>query len=106
MPAFVESNRITLTLLQVTGLLMPVAFLTFRYYLQHETGQLSQDGMDYFAKLFVFMISTLVCTGFLSTIGLFNFKFKQILISLSVLSLALFFLLYGWFLYRLATWSV
>lgn len=106
MTDFQELNRITLTLLQATGLLMPVAFLTFRYYLRHESDKLSEKGMDYFAKIFMSMITALTTTGFLSTIGLFNFWLKQTLITLSVLSLSLFFLSYGWFLYKLATWPV
>ncbi|WP_136601728.1 hypothetical protein [Salinigranum halophilum] len=96
-------DDIALTLIQSTGLLLPVVFLTFRFYLNDVGSSATERELERSAKKFVYMISALTITGFFGTISVFNFSFKPIVALISVSSLAAFFLLYGWFIYSIVT---
>jgi len=93
------TDDISLTLIQATGLLLPVVFLTLRFYLEDARGRAPESQIDKTSKRFVLMIFTLTISGFCATVALFESGFKTFLGIIAVLGLAVFFLLYGWTLY-------
>lgn len=105
MSDFQELDEIALTLIQSVGLLLPVVFLTFRFYLKGADESISQGKLLRRIRLLITMIVTLTVSGFFATIGLFDISLKPIFTLIAVLSLALFFLLYGAFIYRITKWE-
>lgn len=99
LPNYPEIDRVVLTLIQATGLLLPVVFLTFRFYLNEVGGSSPEEQVKKSTKRFVFMIAALTVTGFFATLGVFDWVLKPWLALIAVSSLAVFFALYGWFIY-------
>jgi len=102
-PNYPEIDQVVLTLIQATGLLLPVVFLTFRFYLNEIEGSGPEEQVEKSTKRFIYMIIALTVTGFLATLGIFDWGLKPLLASIVVLSLAIFFALYGWFIYGIVT---
>ena len=104
MTSTAELNDIALTLLQVTGLLLPVVFLTANFVKNEGVfNEISDKRKNKLSKLFIYMILSLSVTGFLATLGILNWSIKESLLFISVLSLASFFLMYGVFIYCITT---
>jgi len=101
MTSFAELNDIALTLLQVTGLLLPVVFLTVSFVKKEGLNQFSEGIQQNMRFVLISMISLLAITGFFATFGILRTSVKDLFIFISVLSLAAFFLLYGAFTYLL-----
>ena len=100
MTSTAELNDIALTLLQVTGLLLPVVFLTANFVKNEGVfNEISDKRKNKLSKLFIYMILSLSVTGFLATLGILNWSIKESLLVISVLSLTSFFLMYGVFIY-------
>ena len=105
MADFQELDKIVLTLLQVTGLLLPVVFLTFRFYLRGADESIPERKLHRRLRLVVAMIITLTVTGFCASIGLLDLSFKPYLTLIAVGALALFFIFYGVFIYKIIRWE-
>ncbi|WP_141212901.1 MULTISPECIES: hypothetical protein [unclassified Halorubrum] len=103
MADYSEVDAVALTLVQATALLLPVVFLSFRFYLDDAEGNTPAKEIEESAKRLVLMIFLLTATGFLSTIAILDFSLKPTFAFFAVLTLATFFLLYGWFFYKIAT---
>jgi hypothetical protein len=103
MADYSEIDTIALTLVQATALLLPVVFLTFRFYLNDAEGNTPAKEIEDSAKRLVLMIFLLTATGFLATIAILDFSLKSTFAFFAVLTLAAFFLLYGWFFYKIVT---
>jgi hypothetical protein len=101
MTSVAELNDIALTLLQATGLLLPVVFLTINFVKNEGFGDLPEYIQERIAILFLLMIGALTATGFLATIGVFESPAKSLVLFIAVCSLAIFFVLYGFFIYYL-----
>lgn len=102
MTSTAELNDIALTLLQVTGLLLPVVFLTANFVKNEGVlNDISDERQNKLAKLFIYMVLSLSLTGLLATLGILKWSLKESLLLASVLFLASFFLMYGIFIYRL-----
>ena len=100
MTSIAELNDIALTLLQVTGLLLPVVFLTANFVKKEGIfDKISDKKQNKLSKLFIYMILSLSVTGFLATLGILRGSIKESLLFISVLFLASFFLMYGIFIY-------
>lgn len=98
MPNYPEIDRVVLTLIQATALLLPVVFLTFRFYEDAQTNY-SESEKTAAAKKFVYMITTLTVAGFFVTIGVLDLALKPTFAFIATMSLATFFVIYGWFIY-------
>lgn len=103
MSDYSEVDTIALTLIQATALLLPVVFLSFRFYLDDAEGEAPAKEIEESAKRLVLMIFLLTATGFLSTVAVLDFSLKPTIAFFAVLSLAGFFLVYGWFFYKIIT---
>lgn len=100
-----ELDNISLTLIQAAGLLLPVVFLTFRFYLKGADRDISRRTLMARFRVFTVMIIFLTVTGMFASIGLFDYSVKAIFVEISVLSLAFFFASYGYFIYKITKWS-
>jgi len=100
MTSIAELNDIALTLLQVTGLLLPVVFLTANFVKNEGVfNEISDERQNKLSKLFIYMVLSLSVTGLLATLGILRWSIKESLLFISVLFLASFFLMYGVFIY-------
>ena len=102
MPNYPEIDRVVLTLIQATALLLPVVFLTFRFY-DDAKPEASEVEVESAGKKFVYMIAALTVTGFFASVGILDFSLKPMFAFIATMSLAAFFLLYGWFILDLVT---
>ncbi|WP_435180922.1 hypothetical protein [Halorussus sp. AFM4] len=105
MADFQELDQIVLALLQVTGLLLPVVFLTFKFYLRGAENSIPERKLHRRLRLVVAMIIALTVTGFCASVGLLDMSLKPHLTLIAVISLASFFILYGVFIYRIIKWE-
>ena len=101
MTSFTELNDIALTLLQVTGLLLPVVFLTANFVKNEGLGQFPDGVQRKMGHILVLMVFTLAITGFFATVGILRSPMKSMVLFISVCLLAIFFILYGLFIYFL-----
>lgn len=92
-------NNIASTLIQSTGLLLPVVILTFRFYTQYGDPNISETRLTNRARQIGIIILLLAITGVCSTLGLLRTSLKSPLLFGAVLSLAVFFVLYARFIY-------
>ncbi len=99
MTSYSELNDIALVMLQVTGLLLPVVFLTVNFAKKEAWGRLAERERELVAKLLLVMISSLTITGLMGAIGVLELPIKTLVLVISVCSLALFFVFYGYFIY-------
>ena len=102
---FRELDGIVLTLIQSVGLLLPVVFLTFRYYLEGADESISQNKLLRRLRLVITMVVLLTICGLFATIGLFDSSWKTVFTKIAVLALAFFFTIYGIFIYKITRWE-
>ena len=105
MADFHELDKVVLALIQVTGLLLPVVFLTFRFYLRGADEDISERKLHRRLRLVVAMIIALTGTGLFATIGLLDLNIKPLLTLIAVFGLSLFFIFYGIFIYKIIRWE-
>ncbi len=96
-------DTIALTILQVCGLLFPVILITMKYYFNNESQNASEKMDDKAGKSFIAMITFIVLSGLLSTIGILDIQLKQAILFGSIITLTAFWITYGLFIYSLAT---
>lgn len=94
-------NSIASTLIQSTGLLLPVAFLTFRFYTDYGDPNISERRLTKIGRQFGFMVLLLAITGAFATLGLLRTPMKDYLLFLAVVTLAIYFLIYARFIYSI-----
>lgn len=99
-------NEIVLTLIQATGLLLPVVLVTFRFYVNNKSSSVEAENIRNVGKVIGLMILLLSVTGFSATLGVLDLPIKRLLAFISTLSLAAFFAIYGWFIYRAINWDI
>lgn len=100
-----ELDRIILTLIQSVALLLPVVFLTFRFYLELADESISENKLFRRIRLLIIMIVALTASGLFATIGLFDIGLKPLFTRIAVLTLAIFFLIYGLFIFKITKWN-
>lgn len=103
MADYAEIDTIALTLVQATALLLPVVFLSFRFYLDDAEDNTPVEELEESASRVVVMIFLLTATGLFSTIAILDFSLKPTFAFLGVSTLAVFFLMYGYFFYKIVT---
>jgi len=103
MSDYPEIDKVVLTLIQATGLLLPVIFLTVRFYVNNTTEEALTEEIDRAKWIFKLMVACLTVTGFFATFGIFDSPLKIAAAVIAVSSLAIFFLLYGWFMYHISS---
>jgi hypothetical protein len=97
MTSYSELNDIALVMLQVTALLLPAVFLTMNFVKEDGLDSLRDSEIETIGNLLIIMIFSLTVTGFTASIGVLDTQLKDIILFVSVISLALFFVAYGWF---------
>lgn len=95
MANFPELDRVSLTLLQVTGLLFPVIFLTMSFLKREGYDEQPSQIQNKIANSFIVMVFALTSTGFTATLGILDTAIKDWILFFSVVSLLMFFMLYG-----------
>ncbi len=90
-------REIGLVLLQVTGLMLPVVFLTAQF-IERESESLSDATKEKMSTVLLYMIGSLTATGALSSIGLLETGIRDVFVFFGVLFLTAFFILYGTFI--------